>query len=221
MIHRIIHSILTSGVATIVADPTLLDDLFINNFELESEEVTAIKTYWVAHPPTIVNGYPREDVDFPAVAIILASEGEDQHFIGDDAGQVLDEDSSYYNSDISSGIWKHTYNLPIYTNHPDVTAYYYEIIKMIFSGGLATLVNDGCFDFHFAGGDLSPDPKYLPHHLFGRQLIFSCSREFQVIDRATRLAKAFALRGIAIDSDGSPSDVGGVVTNVTTFTEGE
>ena len=99
--------------------------------------------------------------------------------------------------------------------------YYYEIVKLIILGGLPVLIDDGCFEFELSGGDLSPDPKYLPEHLFGRQITFSCQREFQIIDRDSRLLKAFRIGGIYVDSSGSPSDVGEVKTNITTYGVGE
>jgi len=217
MIHRLLHSILTSGIQIIHNDITLLDDLFDRNFVLQDAEVSAIKEYYLAHTPEVINGYARKDSDFPLIAIVLANEGESESFLGDDAGQVMDEDDPYLHSDISSTIWTHTYNFLIYTDHPDITVYYYEIAKLIILGGLPVLVDDGCFEFSLSGGDLAPDPKYMPEHLFGRQLTFTCQREMQIIDRDTRLSKAFRIGGIYVDSSGSSSDVGEVRTNVTTY----
>jgi len=220
MIHRLLHTIMTAGIATIEDDITVLDDLFERNYVLEDSEVEAIKEYFLDHPPEIINGYARQDSNFPLIAITLATEGESETFLADDAGPVLDEDSPYINSDIASAIWSHTYNFLVYTDHPDITVYYYEIVKMILLGGFPVLIDDGCFDFSMNGGDLAPDPKYLPQHLFGRQLTFSCQRELQILDRNSRFLKAFRLDGIYVDSSGSSSDVGDVKTNVTTYGTG-
>lgn len=221
MIHRLLHTILTSGIQTIVDDVSLLDDLFERNYVLEDSEVDAIKEYYAEHPPEIINGYARKDSDFPLVAIVLADEGESESFLADDAGPVLDEDSPYVNSDISAAIWSHTYNFLIYTDHPDISTYYYEIVKMIILGGLPILIDDGCFEFSLRGGDLAPDPKYLPQHLFARQLTFTCQRELQILDRNSRLLKAFRIGGIYVDSSGSNRDVGEVNTNVNLYGVGD
>ncbi len=87
--------------------------------------------------------------------------------------------------------------------------------------GLSVLVDDGCYEFHLSGMDLAPDPKYLPEHLFGRVLTFSCRREFQTINRGARLWKAFKVSGIHIDKSGSPSEIGDVKTKVGIFGVGE
>lgn len=217
MIHRLLHTILTAGVTTISNDITILNELFERNFALKDPEVDAVKEYFLAHPPEVINGYARKDSAFPLIAIVLANEGESQSFLADEAGPILDPDSPYVNSDITSAIWAHTYNFLIYSDHPDITVYYYEIVKLILLGGLPVLIDDGCFEFELSGGDLSPDPKYLPEHLFGRQITFSCQREFQIVDRDSRLLKAFRLGGIYVDSSGSPSDSEVSKSNITTY----
>ena len=217
MINRYLHSIFTSGIAVILSDTSYLDELFLNNYELAPEELAAIKEYFQAHPPTVVNGYARQDNKFPVYAITLGGEGEAIKFVGDYAGEVVDPDDEYYRSDVSSAIWDHQYEILIYTEHPDVTAWYYEIAKYILLAGLPQLTDRGCFEFQLGGGDLAPDPKYLPAYLFARRLTFKAQREFQQIDRESRFAKAVRVGGIALDSSGSSSDVGGVKTSVKTY----
>jgi hypothetical protein len=223
MIHRYIYDILTSGVTTILANPDILDVLFEENFELVSDESDAIKKYFTDNGCNIYNGYPRKTTEFPSVNILLGEENEIEHFIGDSAGLIEDENNSDYRAELYSSIWDHAYRLLIMTEHPDVTAYYYEIIKFIMLEGLNTLVDDGCFEFGFSGNELAPDPRYLPDHLFARQIVFRCQREFMRIDKASKLFRIGTtpdkVSGIHVDSSGSPSDVGNVKTNVTTYTE--
>jgi len=222
MIHRYVYQVLTIGVQAMLDDPKLLDDLFEENYELNEAETATIKAYFAAHPPTIVNGYARQDTEFPAIAITLGAENEATTFLADSAGQIEDENNPLYGADIESAIWQHTYNILIYTEHPDVTAYYYEICKSIMLAGFGYLANIGAlFEFGLSGTELIPDPLYVPEHLFVRQLVFTCQREFRRIDRDSRLQKAFAVAGIHIDKAGSPSDVGGVKTLVTTYVLGE
>lgn len=224
MIHRHIYDVLKLGFELYAADPTLVEDLFIENYGIEATEYAAIKQYFIANPPTIVNGYARTDTKFPAIAIVLMRESESQNFLADSAGQMDDEDDADdpdFGTDIESAIWEYVYHLLIYTEQPDITSYYYELTKSIMLAGLKYLTDEGCFEYHMAGADLAPDPRYIPEHLFLRQVEFSCQREFQRLVKESRLYKAFRVTGLHIDSSGSPSDVGDVKTSVGVYTEGE
>lgn len=223
MLHRFLFNVLKTGLTAVKDDPRILDDLFAEGYQLDSSESEAIKTYFLAKPPTVINGYARQDTIFPAIAIVLSSEREAQNFLGDSAGQVMD-DSDLDGADIDSAIWEYSYNLLIYSEHPDVTAYYYEITKSIMLAGYDYLTENGMFEFTLSGTELAPDPRYLPEHLFARQLQFKCQREFQRIRRDSLLLKAWKLSGIHVDKGGSPRDVGEVKTNVTIYnasSEGE
>lgn len=219
MIQRYLYSLLTTGIETYQADEALLDDLFEELYELESSEIQAIKTYFQSKGLRVVNGYPRRTTDWPAVAIILAGESEFEPYVGNYAGII--DDGELMGAEIEGSIWRHNFQLPVATEHPDVTAYLYEMIKSILFAGLQTLLNLGCFQFTFEGADLAPDTRYMPEQLFVRQLTFGCSREFALIDRQSRLGKAFRVAGIHVDSAGSPGDVGGVKTLVEPYGEGE
>lgn len=219
MIQRYLYDILTQGVAAISANDKILDDLFERDYALDATEVAAIKTYFANDPPTVINGYARIDTDFPCYAIVLGGEGESITFLGDSAGQIEDTTDPLLHADIDSSVWDHNYNIFVYTEHPDLTAYYYEIAKSIMIANFTALANlGGLFNFTLSGTELAPDPAYLPEHLHVRQLQFKCSREFQYIDRDSLRAKAFQVGGVHIDKTGSPSDVGGVKTLVTTYT---
>lgn len=220
MIQRYIHELLTTGFAAYKADPDLLDDLFLDNYGLNSAETSAIKQYFITHTPDVVNGYPRTTTTYPAVAIVLIRENEVENFIGNDVGQETEEGSSLFGADVEGAVWEYVFNLLIFAEHnPDVTSYYYEITKSILLAGLETLDAKGCMVYRMSGADLAPDPRYIPEHLFGRRLELSCQREFQYINRISRLTKAFQVAGIHIDKSGSPSDVGEVETLVTPYSE--
>lgn len=219
MLHRLLHDVLTAGIATITADIAILEELFRDHYEIEATETAAFRTYFEANGFNVINGYARRDTVFPAVSIVLASEGESQSIMGDDAGPVYDVGDPNIDEDILAAFWEHTYHLYVCTDHPDMTAGYYELVKTILLAGLDTFDNDGCFQYHFNGADLAPDPRYMPEHLFVRQFTFKCAREFQRIDHGSKAFKAFAVSGIHVDSSGSPSEVGDVKTLVTPYTE--
>jgi len=221
MIHRYLHQLLTEGVAKMLADPSLLDDLFLANYALAKAEVDSIKTFFATHPPEVINGFARVDSNFPLYAITLSNEVESLQFLADDGGMITDIEDPLYGADIETAIWTHAYEILIYTEHPDVTAYYYEIAKYILLAGLRILSDEGAFEFEMSGGDLAPDPKYLPEHLFARRITFKTDREFQIIDKNSRLFKAFQVSGIHLDRSGSPNDVGDINDGVTTYRPGE
>ena len=218
MIHRYIHNVLTTGVAAYLADPRLVDDLFDQLYAVETSESAAVKTYFLDKGLNVYNGYPRLDAKLPFVAIILASEGEAETFIGNYAGMITEDGDALYGAEVSGAVWDHVYHLPVVSEHPDVTAYLYELVKILLLAGLEYLIDQECMDFSFSGQDLAPDPRYIPERLFVRQLVFSCKRQFLRIDRDSRLTKAFQISGLHVDRSGSPSDVGDVQTLVTPYT---
>jgi len=162
------------------------------------------------------HGYARQDHDFPLYAIVLADEHEDEHFIGDDAGMVTDTDDPNFGADCLSVIWEHNYQVLCYAEHPDVTTYIYEVAKSVIFTGEEELAGAGVIHLHSSGMDLAPDPRYIPEHLFVRQLNLQIKREFLRVVRSSRLGKAFKVSGIHVDKSGSPSEVT-VNTNITTY----
>ncbi len=208
MIQRFLFEIVKSGFETIRDQPSLVDDIF-SQYDLPDTEIDAIKTALVEEFPTVKHQYARKEDEPPIISIVLGNESEKDHYLGDFAEQLDD------GAEVVSSIWEHTYRLLIYTKHPDLTLYYYEILKAIFV--TAPLEDCGLFQTHISGMDLEPDVRYIPAHLFARVLTFSANREFESVDRLIALTKAFKVRGISIDKAGSPSDVGGVKTLVTPY----
>lgn len=219
MIERFLYTALVQGRDAITNDLTLLEPMFGDNYGLNNEEVATIKTYWEQHPPKVVHGYALATHTFPLWSIVLGAENEQEKFIGNEAGVCLDPDDPDYLADLKSTIWKHSYRILIYAQHPDITLYYYEIAKRIILLANDYFVEQNVAEIDLAGRDLIPDPKYLPEHLFVREMTFTCERELLQVDRDSRLSKAFAVSGIHVDKSGSPSDVGGVETRVTPYTE--
>lgn len=214
MIERYLYQILDAGITAISEDPTLLDLVF-EQYELSRTEMDQIQTLWTAKPPHVKHQFARTDDTFPLYAIVLQQENEADLYLDNYAGMVEDTEDEDFASDIKSSIWQHQFQILTYTQHPDHTLYLYEVAKSIFLA--ADLQSAGLFQFQFSGSDLSPAVAYLPDHLFARQFTIAARREFQRIDRASRLGKAFQIRGIHVDKSGSSSDVGGVPTLVTPF----
>lgn len=226
MIQRFVHTVLKTALAAIKDDPTLLDKLFRDELELEVEEVAAIKTFFAAQPPNVIMGYPRQDSAFPLYAIIMGSEGEKTNFIGDDGHTVGDFDEEAGDPDIGeeriAAMWQHAFLVHCYTEHPDATSYIYEVAKFaLFANANNFFTAKGLSGISISGMDLAPDARYVPEHLFLRQLTFRADKEFNLPNPRSKIGKAFKVAGIHVDNSGSPSDVGGVKTKITMSTKDE
>lgn len=215
MIQRTLFNVLKLGIEEINQNIEILEDLFIEQYGLSESETASIRKLWETKPPNVIHGYADADSKFPLYAITLLSERESDKFIGDSAGDVVDPEDPDFGAEAVSSIWRHDYAVWIYSDHPDVTLYYYEVAKHIILTAGPLFVQNLIMDIDVSGMDMAPDPRYLPAHLFVRQLKFSCKRELLRVDPGTGLGKAFKVAGIHVDSSGSPSDVGGVKTLVT------
>ena len=153
-------------------------------------------------------------MDPPVWAIVLENENEAVTWIGDESGMIEDTSDPNFGADIEGSVWEHRYGIWCYTEHPDVTAYYYEVMKSILVAAHQYFIEQEILNMNLSGMDLAPDPKYVPEHLFARRMVFTCQREFRVL-QTDPAGKAFKVSGIHVDSAGSPSDVGGVKTLVT------
>lgn len=212
MIQRFIYMALVDGITQLTEDPTLLDQLFSDLYELSPTEVAGIKQVFAAKPPKVIHGYAPRDVDPPVYSIVLQGEHESETFLNNDGLQISDPEDPDFGADVKTSIWRNSYHILAITEHPDVTSYYYEIAKSIFLASTDFFADRNMFEIRITGQDLSPAMSYLPEHLFARNLVFQCDREFQRVDRDSKAGKAFAVSGIHIDESGSPSDVGGVKT---------
>ena len=212
MLQRLIYKRLKEGIDIILAKPKILEQLFGELFELDSSEVDKIKTAFQTKTPNVIHGYARTDSDFPLYSIVLGNEMETDHYLSDDAGMIDDPQDPDFGADRLSSLWDSTFQILCYTEHPDLTTYYYEIAKSIFI--TADFYSWGVLEYHFSGMDLAPDPRYIPEHLFVRQITFKAKYEFERVDFDSKLNKAFKVAGIHVDKSGSPSDVGGVKTLV-------
>ena len=217
MIQRYLFTALKNGIDQINADPEIITDLF-TNFDLTTTEIEAIKTWFAATPPEVHHGYARVDTKFPSYHIILGSENESDHVLGDEGVMIDDPEDENFGADVKTTIWEHNYQVLCYAEHPDATTYMYEIAKTILIVNAHSFFTEaGLFFQYISGMDLAPDPRYLPENLFGRQLTFKCKREFCRVDKDSAAGKAFQVSAIHVDKSGSPSDVGGVKTKVTLF----
>lgn len=220
MLHRYIYGVLQDGVQAFVDNPSLLDDLFRWEYNLEDEEIHTIKEYFAKYPPNVATGYMRRDSKFPCITIVLGGETEAEQVMDRYMGRVDPDDpmTEHDGEEIAGSIWQYVFHVFVYTEHPDVTEYYYEVVKSILQLAHEQLTDYGVFDIVLSGMDLAPDIQYLPEHLFVRQLQIQCKRENHHVLANSLVGRAFKIAGVHVDKSGSPRDAGEVKTLVTVRT---
>jgi hypothetical protein len=104
----------------------------------------------------------------------------------------------------------------VITDHPDVTVWYYHLLKQIVMSQQAALEALDVEELTFTGADMAPDPRFLPDNMYGRIFQITVQGDEgweQVMSRGTMLS------GIAVDSgDGTSGGEGAVDANVTVYT---
>jgi hypothetical protein len=214
MIERIIFEYLKNSVELILRRPEILEKIFRNKHGLSEPEIAKILETFKAQTPTVVHSFARDDTKFPAWSVVLAAETEEQEFLGNAAGiDILGQDGEE-----TTSIARANFQVITYTKHPDVTLWYYHIAKAIFKSQRNQFMADaGLTGVTFGASDLAPDKLYLPTFLFARQLTLSAQYEdyYEVPEQTLRPVR---VRGIQVDSSGSPGDPG-VPTNVMPYGE--
>jgi hypothetical protein len=215
MHERLLYDVLKAGVGLMSSDLEMLEDLYSRELGLAEEEVEAIRTFWTDKTPTVHHSYPRRDFQTPFYSIALGLEEETEHVLGDDAGMISDPDDPSYGDECKTSFWQHRYQIFCVTEHPDATLYIYQAAKYLYGAVHEEIAAAGFYEFHMSGGELEPDPRYMPEHWFVRQLTLSFKSEFVRLDRAAALGKAWKVAGIHIDREGAPGeDTGDVKTLV-------
>jgi len=219
VIERLIYDALVGGVAFYRDTPGAVAAVFPDY--VEASEAQALEDLFRnKQTPSVHMGYPRVDATFPAYFITLGGENESQTFLGDEGGQVLDEEDEDFGADEFAAIFAYQFNLMVFAQHPDVVLAYYQLLKRMVIDYFPTFKANGLFDLRFSGADMAPDPSWVPAGLFVRRGTLSCSREYTQPLASTKLGRAWKVRGIHIDADGAAGeDVGGVPTHVTVKAE--
>lgn len=228
MIELLIHDALTTQIAEIVAAPLKLRSFFLKNRSVTPEVFDMIRTAFLARPPEVFHQYPRLD-QFPpnkraaAWNIVLAEEMESMQPLGDATGVVglLDEGGGLDRTvGIDAGaermesVWDQTFWIMTITDHPDLTVYYYHICKALLIRARPFFKDNGVLDTNFRGRDLAPDPRYIPAHLFVRQLTLTTKKSEEVV--GIKEPRAFTVSGAHVDDGATtPEELGGTTAGVT------
>lgn len=175
MIERHLYEVLTESLQAIVQHPTQIDEIFRRR-GLEEEELVRIRATVLRfagreHP--VIHNFARDDVQMPVWSIILAGEAEETRFLGDEAGFLgEDETDEPMSGEVLSSLFRSTYQILIYSEHPDVTLYLYTLAKaFVVSNRHEIMRRAQVLEVGPIGGaDLAPDTEWLPANLFVRAL---------------------------------------------------
>ena len=121
-------------------------------------------------PPSTVLGYPRTGTDWPCIAVILERDVQAEEAVGGYLGETTPDETDDAAKEYIGAMFDKTYGLYVYAEHPDVCLYLYHFAKAVVMGSFRVIQDLGIIDPHYEGGDLQPQPEYLPENMFVRRL---------------------------------------------------
>lgn len=208
MLERVLYRVLETGLAEVVADPRQVILHFQQRFRLSPVEAQAINDLLSTRRPQIFHAYPRlKEACFPSYWIVLGQEGEAERLL-DDGSEAISADEAAALShglglgedlarDLEGAEWKssfftHDFHiLCVSDKSPDEAIYLYELAKrfIVRARARGDFIQWGAVDTSLSGGDVAPDERFLPAHLFGRRLTISVEDELQVFGDKPELAR--------------------------------
>lgn len=234
MVERTLFTVINDQLDWYKAKPERFERFLMDRQGLSLAEATKARLYFEggttddgeeveARPPTLIHGYARPGGPFPCWAMTLGSERVATDYLGKDAS-FLDSDGEHYFDPETGAVvdpkvrrMEYRFDILVITDHPDVTVWYYHLLKNIVMSQQDVLEGLDVEDLVFTGADMAPDPRFLPDTMYGRV--------FQVTVQGDEsweqaMARGTELSGIAVDSgDGTSGGTGAVDANVTVSTE--
>ena len=236
-IERIIFQLVEEGIAWYAANPARYERFLIAGGLTETEAVAARQAF-VDQPPTAIHGYARQGGPFPCLALVLGGEntaqdwvGEDVSPLGSDGEPCLDPETNEV-GDYKGRRWEHRFDWFVYADHPDLTLYYYYLLRRIMVGLRSQLQAEGLDEITYQGAELAPDPRYMPSDMFTRRFSITLRADELYIERhQPGVGLGRSIRGLRTEDEGSPlsdaltaeqqAELAGVTYGVTTYTEDE
>ena len=236
-VERIIYNQIKLGLQPFIDDPKLYEQFLLLG-GLDADEALRAREYFVEHPPHLIMGYARDGGPFPAWALVLGSESVTQDYIGED-GTGRDDEGLLFMDDDGNVVDAHVrrmtkrYEIYIYTDHPDITIYYYQLLKHICMASRTAFQQADLDEMVYDGADLAPDERYLPSNVYVRRLGMTVRADEEYFEPLKSGVGAGArVSGIAVDDghslipeeivavgpDGQP--ISAIKTNIITYVPG-
>lgn len=146
---------------------------------LEQDEIDLVPRVFAARPPTIRAGYGTAQDPMPLITVALMSERPDQEMLGDMIEPDTDYDEyEHGRAELRGAIYEQTLEITVYADHPDVALYLYHWAKYALEAHLDWFLSHGLIEPRFVqGGEVRPDPRFVPERLFCRSLTFTVRGE--------------------------------------------
>lgn len=179
MFERALHRVIEEGIAVLDAEPTLLAR-FLRAPGWTDEEVAKLVAYWQSAKghPSIVHNFARAAASVPCYAIVLTGDAETDEYLGLSQGALMLEEVEQLIAQIQDEIgrrvdvtirgFQFTFQIFTYTENPDATIAYHNVLRSIFLGANKKLLNYGFERPTYSGMDLTQMPPYLPENVFAR-----------------------------------------------------
>lgn len=174
---RLIKRLLQNTIDFLAADRSEIERFFSHFFDdsITAEERNQFVDRFLSHTPKAQLGYARPSTEFPYWGITLNDESEEDSFLGDFEGVDLEEKVEYHGA-----LFNSVYNVYIYTNHPDVTSYQFQLAKSIVIGGKKWLLSQGLQEIQLSGAELNPEFDLFPDAVYIRVLRIRCKANTSV-----------------------------------------
>ena len=221
-VDRIVYQRMVDGLQPFLDDSRLFERFLILG-GLSAEEAAKGKEYIETKPPHPIYGYARQGSEFPALAMTLGTEGVEQDYLNEDAA-MLDEDGDPYFDDDGNPIdykirrWSHRFDIFVYADHPDVTLYYYQLLKHILVSSKSYFQEQDLDEITYNGAEMAPDPRYVPSDMYVRRFSINLRADQSYIEELLPGVGPGKNIDVFID-DGEPNIPAneGLKTNVTPY----
>jgi len=180
---RLITAALHNGLARFEEEPRHWD--WMLRF-LDRREREVVRSLMAKRPPTIRYGYARDTDRWPIIGVVLASEqvhpqgeyldnvmGVEEVDFGEDGGLELVESEGE--------IHEQRLDVTLYSDHPDLTLYLYHWAKYTLEAHRRWFSRWVINPSFIAGGEIAPDPRYLPEACYLRRVTWSFAGKASVI----------------------------------------
>lgn len=232
MVERIVYEVVREGLSYYTADSGQRFERFLlDEIRLSASEAAKGRVYFAggtnsegdtveARAPTLIHGYARTGGPFPCWAIVLGGEREVQTYLNEDALPLDSEGNRFFDPEtgdvIDSKIRRveYTFNLQVIADHPDVTLWYYHLLKYIVLRQHNSFLENDVEPPMISGADLAPDARYLPSDVFVRILTLQIQGE-ECWSEPIEGGFATTVSGIAVDDTTEGLTNGDATSSVT------
>lgn len=215
MFERTLHDVLTEALALLASRKDLLD-AFVALFPFyqpanEDFTVEEVILQFAAQDDPVITAYPSTETDLPVWTIVLAGEQEGEIGLSGEESDDDDDGNPTYGS-----VFNSTFQVLIYSKHPDVTVYLYYLVRALLISLRLELVkrDDSVLGITaLSGTDLNQDEVYNPANLFVRSATLTVKQEVRgvpslgpILDPDNQTLPVKRVGGVHVLDPGKPKD---------------